>query len=86
MEGHNGPSMRTPIYYVGLACSVVFWVLWPRAPPERPEHLLWPRLGSWRQSTSDHVPSPMTVGRRARGEYLRGDETGISDYSLHTPS
>ena len=32
MEGPEGPSMTTPIYYVGLACSPVLWVLCARAP------------------------------------------------------
>ena len=32
MEDLDGPSMGTPIYYVGLACSLVLWVLCPRAP------------------------------------------------------
>ena len=47
MEGPKGPSMETPIYYVGLACSRCSWC----SLGEHPEHgellllLVLPYLG-----------------------------------------
>ena len=38
MEGPKGPSMGTPIYFVGLACSLVLGALCTRAPQSPQSH------------------------------------------------
>ena len=57
MEGPQGPSMRTPIYYVGLACSPCSRCSLTEH-PEHQEHLLLlvlPPLGGGARGALLHV-------------------------------
>ena len=79
MEGPRGPSMGTPIYHVGLACSSC-----SRCSPLEPREPLEPgapaKIFSWLLSRiMGHVPRSITVGT----DFLRSPACEMHAHKIH---